>query len=74
MDRGGGDQPAAISKHPYAQAYRFFSGELQTWFGSGENFNPVKPEALSKTLKEHVRLIALDIDPGEDAQMIFENF
>lgn len=72
MNRGDDELPAAISKHKYAEAYRFFRGELQTWFGASENFNPVKPEALSKTLKEHVRLIALDIDPGEDAQMIFE--
>lgn len=72
MDHGDVDCPEAISQHAYVQAYRFFSAELRTWFGQGANFNLLKPEALSKTLKEHVRLIALDIDPGEDAQMIFE--
>jgi hypothetical protein len=72
MQAEAGQFPEAHSRHSYVQAYRYFRSRLQAWLGEDNQVAALKAEALAKTLKEHIRLIALDIDPGEDAQMIFE--
>ena len=58
--------------HRLSEAYRFFRKEIGEWLGAEPGQIEKRAEALSKALSEHIRLIVLDVDPGEDAQVIFE--
>ena len=53
-----------------AQAYRFFRDEFRSWLMSG----PVgeRAMALAIGLKDHLRMIVLDLDPTDEPQAIFE--
>lgn len=53
-----------------AEAYFYFLGEMRTWLAAGEP--AVRAAALAAAMKDHVRLIVLDLDNTDEPQAIFE--
>lgn len=53
-----------------AQAYAFFRQEFATWLNAGQHGDRAK--ALASALKDHLRLIVLDLDSRDEPQAIFE--
>jgi hypothetical protein len=53
-----------------AEAYDFFLGQVDAWLGD----QPVagRASALASALKDHLKLIVLDLDDNDEAQAIFE--
>jgi hypothetical protein len=72
MDAEGGNIPAAFNEHLFAVAYAYFSKYLAGWINGTGSQSVSRADALSTALHQQIKLIALDIDPGEDAQVIFE--
>jgi len=62
---------AAIDR-PIADAYLYFYNAIGEWLNpDGADFEP-RLDCLFKTLREYVRLVVIDLDPNDDAQVIFE--
>jgi uncharacterized protein with ParB-like and HNH nuclease domain len=72
MDADGGAIPAAFKDHSFAMAYRYFAESIGKWIASKQLETSKRADALSTALHQQIKLMALDIDPGEDAQVIFE--
>jgi hypothetical protein len=53
-----------------AQAYQYFRDEFKAWLGLGSYGERAK--ALASALKDHLRLIVLDLDAADEPQAIFE--
>ena len=53
-----------------AQAYRYFRDEFRGWLMSAPHGQ--RAMALASALKDHLRLIVLDLDPTDEPQAIFE--
>jgi uncharacterized protein with ParB-like and HNH nuclease domain len=53
-----------------AEAYNFFRGEILSWLGGGESGR--RALAFVAALKDHLRLIVLDLDESDEPQAIFE--
>lgn len=53
-----------------AQAHSFFREEFRTWLGHGQHGERAK--ALASALKDHLKLIVLDLDDADEPQAIFE--
>ncbi|TJW51963.1 MAG: DUF262 domain-containing protein [Mesorhizobium sp.] len=69
MDASGpGD--LAGTKTRMAEAYTFFVDSMRAWLGKGPREQRVP--ALSSALKDHLRLIVLDLDSSDEPQAIFE--
>jgi hypothetical protein len=49
-----------------------FLKSIADWLALKESESIKKADALSTALHQQIKLMALDIDPGEDAQVIFE--
>lgn len=54
-----------------AKAYVFFHTSIATWLGFSDK-RAERATALSAALKEHLRLIVLDLDDTDEPQAIFE--
>ncbi len=67
------DGPDALKTAPtqLARAYGFFHGSMSAWLHLDTNRAP-RATALSSALKEHLRLIVLDLDATDEPQAIFE--
>jgi len=62
---------AAIDR-PIADAYLYFYNAIGEWLNpDGADFE-LRLDCLFKTLREYVRLVVIDLDPNDDAQVIFE--
>ncbi len=62
----------AVIDRPIADAYLYFYGAIGEWLNpDGADFD-VRLDCLFKTLREYVRLVVIDLDPNDDAQVIFE--
>jgi len=72
MDALGAAIPSTFQDHPFALAYRYFAKSIGMWLASKPLETAKKSDALSTALYQQIKLMALDIDPGEDAQVIFE--
>ncbi|HEX4409838.1 MAG TPA: DUF262 domain-containing HNH endonuclease family protein [Xanthobacteraceae bacterium] len=72
IDAHDGTIPLDFKDHPFARAYSYFSETITGWLRSGQANLAEKADALSTALHQQIKLMALDIDPGEDAQVIFE--
>lgn len=69
MDAKAADGPA----HPntrMAHAYAFFRMEFSSWLNVDRHGDRAK--ALASALKDHLRLIVLDLDTSDEPQAIFE--
>lgn len=53
-----------------AQAHAFFRGEFRAWLALGDHGERAK--ALASALKDHLKLIVLDLDDADEPQAIFE--
>jgi Protein of unknown function (DUF1524)/Protein of unknown function DUF262 len=72
MDANDGEIPAKFKDHSFALAYRYFAKSIGGWLNAQKSEAAKKADALSTALHQQIKLMALDIDPGEDAQVIFE--
>ncbi len=54
-----------------AAAYHFFIGRIREWLGKKPN-EPRRSTTLAAALKDHLRLIVLDLDDNDEPQAIFE--
>jgi uncharacterized protein with ParB-like and HNH nuclease domain len=72
MDAEGGNIPPAFTDHSFAIAYRYFAKSVVDWIDNEASKSVSRADALSTALHQQIKLMALDIDPGEDAQVIFE--
>lgn len=62
------------TEQPIADAYLYFSSAIADWVDAsdGAGSADTRLDALFKTLREYVRLVVIDLDPNDDAQVIFE--
>jgi hypothetical protein len=67
------DGPAALvtSGSQLADAYRYFYAAIHAWLHLDET-RAARATALGAALKEHLRLIVLDLDDTDEPQAIFE--
>ena len=72
MDADGGAIPIKFKDHSFALAYLYFANSIGEWLVAKPSETTEKADALSTALHQQIKLMALDIDPGEDAQVIFE--
>mgnify|MGYP000557231422 CR=1 FL=1 len=77
--------PASLSGSRIAQAHKFFVEVIEEWANDGHPSEP-PPEgevagvaevgdrlaALTRVLRDHLRLVVIDLEPGDNAQVIFE--
>ncbi|TIC86709.1 DUF262 domain-containing protein [Nocardioides sp. GY 10113] len=66
--------PASLSGSRIAQAHKFFVEVVQEWADlSGDPGKVVaRLSALTRVLRDHLRLVVIDLEPGDNAQVIFE--
>lgn len=69
MDSTVSEEPK-LTNTRMAQAYRFFRDEFRGWLMIGPHGQ--RAMALASALKDHLRLIVLDLDPTDEPQAIFE--
>lgn len=58
--------------HPIADAYLYFFEAISEWAEENEDVGR-RIEALYEILREHVRMVVIDLGEQDDAQMIFES-
>lgn len=58
--------------HPIADAYLFFYHAIWDWVSTVPTGLEERLEALYMTIREFIRLVVIDLDEKDDAQMIFE--
>jgi hypothetical protein len=63
-----------ITEQPIADAYLYFSSAIADWVDAsdGAGSADTRLDALFRILREYVRLVVIDLDPNDDAQVIFE--
>lgn len=59
-----------LSQTRMGQAYAFFRGEFAAWLNRDRHGDRAK--ALASALKDHLKLIVLDLDDSDEPQAIFE--
>jgi hypothetical protein len=68
MDAGRGAQ---LSSTRMADAYRFFLAQMTGWLAA-DGSSRARAAALAAAIKDHLRLIVLDLDGNDEPQAIFE--
>ena len=65
---------AAAGGHRIHDAYRFFRSSIREWVEEGGEPDELagRLEALSTAIWKRVVLVTIDLDPGDNAQVIFE--
>jgi hypothetical protein len=58
--------------HALADAYLFFSDVFENWLRPDKVGFEIRVDALYRTLREHLRMVVIDLDEQDDAQVIFE--
>lgn len=69
MDAAADGGPV-LTQSRMAEAYAFFRREFWSWLNRDRHGERAK--ALASALKDHLRLIVLDLDPSDEPQAIFE--
>jgi uncharacterized protein with ParB-like and HNH nuclease domain len=69
---GGAKAQYPIKNHNIANAYLFFARELAGWVGAVEGEAEHRIASLYAALRDHLRLVVIDLDDKDDAQAIFE--
>lgn len=59
------------SDHRIVAAYQFFSSRARAWLEGGGELE-VRMRALYQAVKDDLHMVAIDLDPEDDAQLIFE--
>lgn len=65
---------ASSGSHRMHEAYRYFRSAVLDWAGEGADSDEFarRLEALSTVVWKRVVLVTIDLDPGDNAQIIFE--
>lgn len=58
--------------HPILDAYLFFYNAIQEWALEKDSERDERLDALIGAIRDHVRLVVIDVDNEDDAQVIFE--
>jgi hypothetical protein len=68
------DVPAELSTTRIAGAHRFFVEQITDWaqVHDGPESVQLRLNALVRALRDHLRLVVIDLEPGDNAQVIFE--
>jgi hypothetical protein len=70
--RYGAEEAAPSVDHPIADAYLYFHRRIEDWFAEDPAAQTARLHALLATLREHIRLVVIDLGKEDDAQLIFE--
>lgn len=62
----------ALTGKPLAKAYLFFATSIAEWLRSSEDGFAARVDALLKTVREHIRIVVIDLGEEDDPQLIFE--
>ena len=65
-----GQEPPEAT-HLIAEAFAFFEREIAAWIDGDDPI--AKLTQLARTLRRHVELVVIDLQPGDNAQVIFES-
>lgn len=55
-----------------ADAYEYFHGTIDEWLKSGPEGYPIRCRCLVNAIREKLRIVVIDMDENDDAQVIFE--
>jgi hypothetical protein len=58
--------------HPIGDAYLYFHQRISEWIAEDASDPTPRLHALLATLREHIRLVVIDLGKEDDAQLIFE--
>lgn len=61
----------AVTGHPIADGYLYFHDAISAWL-SDEASASSRTDALLQAIRDYVRLVVIDLDKDDDAQLIFE--
>ncbi|GAB3271943.1 DUF262 domain-containing protein [Kineosporia babensis] len=66
--------PPELAENAIAQAHRFFRTKTLEWSGVATEPEQAAERlgALAQTLAHHLRMVVIDLEPGDNAQVIFE--
>jgi hypothetical protein len=66
--------PSDLASAPIVRAHAFFTKQITEWAGVGDDpaESTARLNALVRTLREHLKLVIIDLEPGDNAQVIFE--
>jgi hypothetical protein len=66
--------PAELATSTIARAHEFFVRQIESWAEVTGDPDKAKARlhALTMTLREHLKLVVIDLEPGDNAQVIFE--
>ncbi|MGH3628586.1 MAG: DUF262 domain-containing protein [Sciscionella sp.] len=66
--------PATLAQTRIAQAHAFFAGKITDWavVGNDPAATARRLGALVRALRDHLKLVVIDLEPGDNAQVIFE--
>lgn len=62
-----------LAKSPIIQAHDFFVAAITGWAtAAGPDLTRLRIRALGQALSHHLRLVVIELEPGDNAQVIFE--
>ncbi|MBI1351765.1 MAG: DUF262 domain-containing protein [Actinomycetales bacterium] len=62
-----------LSRSRIAQAHAFFVARVQQWaFAAGDDGAAERLHALVAALRDYLKVVVIDLEPGDNAQVIFE--
>jgi Protein of unknown function DUF262/Protein of unknown function (DUF1524) len=64
-------EAVAEPNHLVAQAFAFFERQISAWIGAEDA--SIKLTQLARTLRRHVEVVVIDLQAGDNAQVIFES-
>ncbi|MCP2326929.1 hypothetical protein HDA40_005436 [Hamadaea flava] len=68
------DVPPDLESSPVARAHQFFTKAIEKWAVVPDDADRTiaRIRALALTLREHLKMVVIDLEPGDNAQVIFE--
>lgn len=67
-----GSSPGDGKPHSLTDCYQYFVEEVHEWVTDGDEPASERMDALTDSLWKLVRIVVIDLDPADDAQVIFE--
>ncbi|SMD23909.1 DUF262 domain-containing protein [Lentzea albidocapillata] len=66
--------PPSLATSKIAQAHMFFAGQITEWADVTGDPDKVaqRLNALVRALRDHLKIVVIDLEPGDNAQVIFE--
>ncbi|MFG0314592.1 MAG: DUF262 domain-containing protein, partial [Phycisphaerales bacterium] len=71
LDHFGRSRGAKWVDHPIGDAYLFFHRSVDAWLRHGGDARP-RAHALYSAVRDHIRVVGIDLKAEDDAQVIFE--